>query len=112
MTALVFLASFAFYLAGASPSIGARDCADMASAALTLGVAHPPGYPLYSVLGHAWLSLFPFGNPAYRLAVLSCLAAAGAVALLFMYVRRRDGLWAGSPRLRFSFSPRRCGSSP
>jgi len=95
MSALVFLAGFAFYLAGASPAIGARDCADMASAALTLGVAHPPGYPLYSVLGHAWLAAFPFGNPAYRLAVLSCLAAAGACALIFSAVRRRSGAWAG-----------------
>lgn len=94
MSALVFLAAFGFYLAGASPSIAPRDCADMASAALTLGVAHPPGYPLYSVLGHLWLTVFPWGNPAYRLAVLSSLAAAGAVAFLFLSVRRRSGAWA------------------
>ncbi len=94
MSALVFLAAFCFYLAGASPSIAPRDCADMASAALTLGVAHPPGYPLYSVLGHLWLTVFPWGNPAYRLAVLSCLAAAGAVFFLFLSVRRRYGAWA------------------
>ena len=94
MSALVFLAAFGFYLAGASPSIAPRDSADMASAALTLGVAHPPGYPLYSVLGHLWLTVFPWGNPAYRLAVLSCLAAAGAVFFLFLSVRRRLGAWA------------------
>lgn len=95
VSALVFLAAFGFYLAGASPSIAARDCADMAAAALTLGVAHPPGYPLYSVLGHFWLTLFPFGNPAYRLAVLSCLTGAGAVSFLFASVRRRGGAGAG-----------------
>ncbi len=95
MSALVFLAAFGFYLAGASPSIAPRDSADMASAALTLGVAHPPGYPLYSVLGHLWQTVFPWGNPAYRLAVLSCLAAAGAVFFLFLSVRRRHGVWAG-----------------
>ncbi|MBI2790015.1 MAG: DUF2723 domain-containing protein [Elusimicrobia bacterium] len=93
--ALVFLAAFGFFLSGASPSIAPRDSADMASAALTLGVAHPPGYPLYSVLGHLWLTVFPWGNPAYRLAVLSCLAAAGAVFFLFLSVRRRHGVWAG-----------------
>ncbi len=95
MSALVFLAVFGFYLAGASPSIAPRDCADMAAAAYTLGVAHPPGYPLYSVLGHLWLTVFPWGNPAYRLAVLSCLAGGGAVAFLFIFVRRRCGVWAG-----------------
>ena len=95
MTVLVFLAVFGFYLAGASPAIAPRDAADMASAALTLGVAHPPGYPLYAALGRAWLTIFPMGNPAYRLAVLSALAAAGTVALLFAAVRRRSGVWAG-----------------
>lgn len=94
MSALVFLAAFGLYLDGASPSIAPRDSADMASAALTLGVAHPPGYPLYSVLGHLWLTVFPWGNPAYRLAVLSCLAAAGAVLFIFLSVRRRHGAWA------------------
>lgn len=95
MSALVFLAAFGFYLSGASPSIAPRDSADMATAAYTLGVAHPPGYPLYSVLGHLWLTVFPWGNPAYGLAVLSCLAGAGAVALLFLSVRRRFGAAAG-----------------
>ncbi|UPT73073.1 MAG: DUF2723 domain-containing protein [Elusimicrobiota bacterium] len=92
MTALVFFAAFGLYLSGASPSIAPRDSADMALAALTLSPAHPPGYPLYSILGHAWISVFPLGNPAYRLSVLSCLAGAGAVALVFAAVRRRSGL--------------------
>lgn len=95
MSALVFLAAFGFYLAGASPSIAARDAADMSLAAWSLGVAHPPGYPLYSVLGRAWLAIFPWGNPGYGLALLSCLAAAGAVSFLFASVRRRYGLWSG-----------------
>jgi hypothetical protein len=91
VSALVFLAAFGFYLAGASPSIAPRDSADMASAALTLGVAHPPGYPLYAALGRLWLTAFPWGNPAYGLAVMSCLAGAGAVFFLFLAVRRRYG---------------------
>lgn len=95
MSALVFLAAFALYLCGASPSIAPRDSGDMSLASLTLGVAHPPGYPLYSVLGRAWLAVFPWGNPAYALAVLSCLAGAGAVYFLFLSVRRRHGIWAG-----------------
>ncbi len=95
MTGLFFVVAFGFYLAGASPAIAPRDAADMASAALTLGVAHPPGYPLYAVLGRMWLTIFPLGNSAYRLAVLSALAASGAVALLFAAVRRRSGAWAG-----------------
>jgi hypothetical protein len=95
VSVLVFLVAFGFYLAGASPSIAPRDSADMASAALTLGVAHPPGYPLYSALGRLWLTVFPWGNSAYGLAVFSGLAGAGAVLFLFLVVRRRFGAAAG-----------------
>jgi hypothetical protein len=110
MTAVfaVFAAAFSLYLGCLYPAIAPRDSADMASAAMTLGVAHPPGYPLYSLLGHAWLEMLPIGNAAYRLNVLSALAAAAAAALLFVLVRRRSGalgalaaaaLWAGSAPL-------------
>jgi hypothetical protein len=93
MTAVfaVFAAAFSLYLGCLYPAIAPRDSADMAAAAMTLGVAHPPGYPLYSVLGHAWLEVFPWGNSAYRLNALSALAAAAAVAILFILVRRRAG---------------------
>jgi hypothetical protein len=84
----------------------------MAAAALTLGVAHAPGYPLYSVLGRAWLVLLPWGNAAYRLNVLSAAAGAAACAGLFVLVRRRAGaagalaaaaLWAlSAPLWKFS----------
>ncbi|MBI3565487.1 MAG: DUF2723 domain-containing protein, partial [Elusimicrobia bacterium] len=89
--AAVFAAAYALYLGCLYPCIAPRDSADMAAAAMTLGVAHPPGYPLYAVLGRAWLAAFPFGNAAYRLNVLSALAAAAAVAALFAAVRRRSG---------------------
>lgn len=95
----VFSAAFLLYLGCLYPSIAPRDSADMASAALTLGVAHPPGYPLYSLLGRAWLELFAFGNPAYRLNVLSALAGAAAVAGLYALARRRAGTigaWAAA----------------
>ncbi len=97
MTAViaVFAAAFSLYLGCLYPAIAPRDSADMAATAMTLGVAHPPGYPFYSLLGHAWLDLCPWGNPAYRLNVLSALAAAAAAAVLFALVRRRAGLLGG-----------------
>ena len=87
----VFAAAFSLYLGCLYPAIAPRDSADMAAAAMTLGVAHPPGYPLYSVVGHAWLGLLAWGNSAYRLNILSALSGAAAVALLFVVVRRRAG---------------------
>ena len=91
----VFAAAFTLYLSCLYPAIAPRDSSDLVSTAMTLGVAHPPGYPLYSVLGRAWLAIFPWGNPAYRLNVLAALAGAAAVAGLFVLVRRRSGPLGG-----------------
>jgi len=91
----VFAAVFGLDLYCLYPTIAPRDSADMAAAALTLGVAHPPGYPLYAILGKAWLTLVPWGNAAYRLNVLSAAAGAAACAVLFALVRRRAGILGG-----------------
>lgn len=93
---LLFFSIFALYLCCLYPTIAPRDSADMAAAALTLGVAHPPGYPLYAVLGKAWSLALPLGNPAFRLNVLSALAGAGTCAAVFLVCRRRLGVWASA----------------
>lgn len=89
----VFCAVFVLYLASAHPFLAPRDAADLALAAVTLGPAHPPGYPLYALLGKAWNLLIPWGNHAYRLNALSAAAGAAAVAVVFAFVRRRAGVW-------------------
>src|SRR5581483_11864636 len=74
----VFLAVFAVYAFCAYPFAAPRDSADLALAALRLGVAHPPGYPLYALLGHLWILLLPLGSAVYRLNLLSAAGGAGA----------------------------------
>ncbi len=89
--AAVFLAAFSAYLAWLPPALAPwRDTGELTVAGATLGVAHAPGYPLYVLLSKLWL-LLPLGNPAYRLNLLSAVALAGAVALLFSELRRRLG---------------------
>jgi tetratricopeptide (TPR) repeat protein len=87
----LFLAVFALYLAKLPPVLAPwRDTGEMSLAAATLGVAHPTSYPLYVLLGRAAI-LFPLGNPAYRLNLLSAAAGAAACALLFAALRPRRG---------------------
>ncbi|MFH1619204.1 MAG: DUF2723 domain-containing protein [bacterium] len=59
----------------------------MTSCAATLGVAHPPGYPLYVLAGRAAVLLLP-GNAAYALNVFSALCGAGALAVMFLLLCR------------------------
>ncbi|MEK9146070.1 MAG: DUF2723 domain-containing protein, partial [Elusimicrobiota bacterium] len=96
----------ALYLLGSYPTLSPyRDSGDLAAAALTLGVAHPPGYPVYVLLGKAWLGLLGLGNPAYRLQALSALLAAAACSVLFLSLARRTLAGAVAGFLILGFAP-------
>lgn len=94
MTAALFTAAVLFGVWGAAPSVSVGDSGEFAAAAATLGVAHPPGYPLYVLAGRAFGTLLPWGTWAWRLNLFSGVCAAGALALLFSACRRRG---AGAP---------------
>lgn len=78
---LVFLISFALYVATMAPTVTLIDSGELIVAAKTLGIAHPPGVPLYVLLAHAatWL---PIGNIAVRVNLLSALFAALSAGML------------------------------
>lgn len=59
----------------------------------SLGIAHPTGYPLYTLLGGLF-SLLPLGDDAWRVNLLSAVAGAAAVGVLFLAARQ-----LGSSRL-------------
>jgi len=77
-----FVLSFLFYLATTTPSVLPADSGEFQTVAPLLGVAHPPGYPLYTVLGWLFTHLLPFGSLAYRLNLLSAFLAAGTLTLV------------------------------
>jgi hypothetical protein len=57
------------------------DGGDLVTAAYTLGVPHPSGYPLYTLLG--WLATrLPLGSVAYQLHLFSALCASMAAGLV------------------------------
>ena len=81
----VGLVSLCVYVATLAPGLTwAHDSADggeLATAAATLGIAHPPGYPTYLLLAHVFTRL-PVGEVATRTNLFSALCAASASALL------------------------------
>jgi hypothetical protein len=48
---------------------------------LVLGVSHPPGYPLFTWLGRAFVTLIPWGNAAYRLNLFCMVCSTITVVL-------------------------------
>ena len=67
-----------------------HDSAELTTAACLPGVAHPPSYPLYIVVGYLF-SHVPLGSPAYRLNLMAAFFSALAVALAYLAFRRLTG---------------------
>ncbi|XP_026525992.1 transmembrane protein 260 isoform X1 [Notechis scutatus] len=81
----------AFYVTAAPHSALGGDSGELITAAYELGVAHPPGYPLFTLLAKLAIELFPFGSAAYRVNLLCALLGAAAASLLFYTVVRLSG---------------------
>jgi transmembrane protein TMEM260 (protein O-mannosyltransferase) len=70
-----------------SPSVGAGDSGELILAATTLGVPHPPGYPLWLLLARC-ADLLPWGTAALRVNALSAVLSACAVGLFYALAAR------------------------
>ncbi len=86
---LLFGVCLSAYWATLAPTITWRhagaDSGDLVTAAYTLGIAHPTGYPLFALLGKAF-TLLPVGDVAYRVNLMSAVFAAAAVGIVYATV--------------------------
>ena len=73
----IFLFSliFTIYLSALCPTVYMGDSGLFAVASYSLGTAHPPGYPLFILMGKM-LSFLPFGSIAYKVNLASALFGA------------------------------------
>lgn len=78
---LLFLACFGVYLLSLNPAFPNDDSAETITAAVTLGLQHPPGYALAALLMRLQ-SFLPLGSPSFRVNLFSALLASLAVCLL------------------------------
>jgi Protein of unknown function (DUF2723) len=81
----VFLVALVVYSLTLAPTVTPTDSGELILAAYGLGVAHPPGVPLWVMLAHL-ASLVPVGNVAVRINFSSGLFAALACAMLTLVV--------------------------
>ncbi|HKP87211.1 MAG TPA: DUF2723 domain-containing protein [Blastocatellia bacterium] len=81
----VFVIALALYARTLAPTVTLVDSGELIVAARALGVAHPPGFPLYVLLSHL-ATLVPIGNIAARVNFASALFAALAAAGLTLAV--------------------------
>ncbi|KAM5178906.1 protein O-mannosyl-transferase TMEM260 isoform 4-T4 [Callospermophilus lateralis] len=91
----VFAAVASVFTLTLPASVPGGDSGELITAAHELGVAHPPGYPLFTLVAKLAITLFPFGSVAYRVNLLCGLFGAVAASLLFFTVFRLSGSYAG-----------------
>jgi len=83
-----FLIAGARYLYDMSPEVTLQDSGELVTGAYHLGVPHPPGYPLWALMGWIWRHIIPFGNPAWKICLMSVLTGAALVGLLTLLMSR------------------------
>lgn len=100
------------YLDTLAPTVLYLDAPEMFDAAMlqaavpVLGLAHPTGYPTYTMLAHAFTYL-PVGDEAYRVNLFSAVFGVVAVVLLYLAGLRlaRSVVPAAAGALAFGLTP-------
>ena len=91
----VFIISFLVYFDTMAPSVSYWDCGEFIAVSYTLGVPHPPGSPLFLLLGRI-ASMFPINEDiAFRVNMLSPLSSAFAVLFLYLIIVQVVNHWRG-----------------
>jgi len=78
----ILLTTFILYFLTSYRTIAWWDSAEYSLAACTLGIAHPPGSLITTLIGWIWVKLFGLGNPAFALNLLAGLLASATALLL------------------------------
>ncbi len=98
LAALSFLVAAGTYLTTMQPSIPFWDCGEFLGAAATLGISHPPGAPMWTLIGRILSMPIPFADPAAKMNALSALCGALSAMLLYLTTVRVIRVWRGNPQ--------------
>jgi hypothetical protein len=94
----VFFASMTAYLLTVAPTVCFWDCGEYTASCHSLEIPHPPGNPLYIMLGRvASMALFFLQDFGLRLNLVSCVSSAVTAMLIYLIIVRAFTGWMGIP---------------
>ena len=86
--ALTTAVVFVVYMLTRAHAFVSFDAGELAAVQVTLGIAHPTGYPLFTILGHMWSQL-PLGMTAVdQLNLLATIYCTAAVPFVMGFLKR------------------------
>ena len=94
--------AFAVYYLTKAPGITFIDSGELAAVCFLPGIAHPTGYPLYTIIGWFFIHLLPAIKP---IVVLNTLSAIFSCIALFVFSRSVVNLFNNSTAAQGRFQP-------
>ena len=84
LSLLAFFLPLALYAKTLAPTYIPIDSAELALCMKSWGICHPPGFPLYILVGNFFTSIFPFGSLIFKANFLSAIFGAGTILLVYI----------------------------
>ncbi|GAC1652299.1 MAG: hypothetical protein NVS9B12_01560 [Vulcanimicrobiaceae bacterium] len=81
-----FFVPFALYVYSMQRYVGYWDVAEMQTVPYILGIAHPTGFPAFTVLGWLFSHVVFFGSVAWRMTLMCAIAMSGAAWFIYRIV--------------------------
>ena len=94
---LVFLISLIVYYLTKAPTFSLWDCGEFVACSYILGIPHPPGSPLYILVGRVFSALPVASDISVRVNLLSVVTSAVAATFAYLVVKRLIAFWFDNP---------------
>src|ERR1035437_6401192 len=91
---LLFFGILALYIHTMPPVFKNNDSPETTAAAYTLGIGHPPGYPLYTMAAKI-ITLVPLANPSFRVNMFAVLLSMLVLAMTYIISMRTLQMFNG-----------------
>lgn len=96
--AVVFILSFLAYFKTVAPTTSFWDCGEFIACSHILGVMHPPGAPLYLLIGRVLTMVPLFADIGLRVNMFSVFISAATVFLTYLVIAHLIRRWRGEAK--------------
>lgn len=83
---IAFIATLVVYSMTVQPNVPFWDCGEFTAAATWQQVPHPPGAPLFLIIGRLFQIIIPFGDLGWRVNMVSVVATSLTSLLLYIII--------------------------